>query len=277
MSWWCTATKAPWTWSWKPYPGVWLLFGGLLVAYLVSVRRHAAGAEQPDPRQGRRTLWFVLGIVVLWVASDWPIGLLGASYLASAHMAAYMLYTLVAAPLLLLGTPAWMFDAVADRLRLWPVLIRLSHPVVAGIVFNVVLIGGHSPVAVDTLRATQFGSFALDMLWLVSGLVLWIPICAPSPLLAGRSYPVKMIYLFLAAGGLPLIPGGFLTFASFPLYRTYELAPRVFDGLSAESDQQLAGAIMKVGNLPIVWPVIFVMFARWALVDGAPDRDPVTA
>ncbi len=36
------------------------------------------------------------------------MGTLGAGYLASVHMAQYLLYTLVAAPLLMLGTPEWM-------------------------------------------------------------------------------------------------------------------------------------------------------------------------
>jgi hypothetical protein len=89
-----------------------------------------------------------------------------------------------------------------------------------------------------------------------------MPVVSPLNELRHPSYPVKMIYLFLAGGVLPMIPGGFLTFSDEPLYRLYELAPRV-DGFSALSDQQLAGAIMKVGNVPIIWPVIWVMFSRW--------------
>ena len=48
----------------------------------------------------------------------------------------------------------------------------------------------------------------------------------------------------------------------YPLYRTYELAPRVAN-FGALEDQQLAGAFMKVGNIPIIWAVIAVMFVRW--------------
>jgi len=42
-----------------------------------------------------------------------------------------------------------------------------------------------------------------------------------------------------------------LTVAGFPLYATYELAPQ-FYGLDAATDQQMAGLIMKFGNIHIV-------------------------
>ena len=71
-----------------------------------------------------------------------------------------------------------------------------------------------------------------------------------------------MTYLFLAMGIVPAVPAGFLTFASFPLYATYELAPRVH-GLAADTDQQMAGLIMKLGGIPIVWGTIAVMMVKW--------------
>jgi putative membrane protein len=102
----------------------------------------------------------------------------------------------------------------------------------------------------------------MDAVWLLSGLVLWTPIASPLPELKPASYPVRMVYLFLAGGVMPMFPGGFLTFSGTPLYSLYELAPRV-GGFSALGDQQLAGAIMKVGNIPIIWPVIYAMFHHW--------------
>jgi putative membrane protein len=134
----------------------------------------------------------------------------------------------------------------------------------AGLTYNVVLIATQTPLVVDALRPNPIGSMLLDAIWLLGGLILWMPIVSPLHELRMSSYPGKMAYLFLAAGALPLIPGGFLTFSSYPLYSIYELAPRVFDGLSALDDQQLAGAVMKVGSLPIIWPVIFVLFVKWA-------------
>jgi len=190
----------------------------------------------------------------------------------------YMLYTLVAAPLLVLGTPEWMARRVAERFRIYRTLRFLARPVVAAIAFNVVLLVTHTPIVVDNVRTTQLGGFALDLLWLASGVILWQPLISPLPELIHKSFPVRMVYLFLAAGVFAMIPGGFLTFSSFPLYRTYELAPRIQD-FGALSDQQLAGAIMKIGNIPIVWTVMAVLFFRWATVerDGPPARKPLNS
>ena len=134
----------------------------------------------------------------------------------------------------------------------------LARPLLAGVLANAVLVATHAPVTVDTFRANQLGSFALDLVWLAGGIVMWLPVCGPITE-ARPSYPARSIYLFLAAGLVPMVPGGFLTFADFPLYRTYELAPRV-DGIRPIEDQQFAGALMKVGNLPLIWPIIGSMF-----------------
>ena len=210
----------------------------------------------------KRILSFVAGVALLWIASDWPVGLLGASYLASVHMLQYMIYTLGAAPLLLLGIPEWMARRILGKLRLYRTVKFLSRPLIAGVLFNVILIGTNAPVVVDSVRSSQFGSFALDMTWILSGLLLWLPICSTIPEISGRSYLVKIVYLFLAAGTLPMVPGGFLTFADYPLYRTYELAPRVAN-FGALEDQQLAGAFMKVGQHPDHLGGDPVMFLRW--------------
>ncbi len=270
MQFWCSALKEPWSWAWRPYVGVWILCLGLLTAYAVAVRRrrHTNPAE---PDAGKRALWFALGVLAIWVASDWPVGLLGSSYLSSVHMAQYMLYTLAAAPLLILGVPEWMARRLLGKLRLYRTVRFLARPLVAAVLFNVILIATNVPLVVDALRASQVGSFGLDMTWLLSGFILWMPICCAIPEISGRSYPVKMVYLFLAAATVPMVPGGFLTFADHPLYATYELAPRVM-GFSALNDQQLAGAFMKVGNIPVIWSVIAVMFVRWWKQERASDE-----
>ena len=277
MTWWCVASKSPWEWAWKAYPGVWLSVLALALPYAVSVRRRARSGAGTVP--GRTLAAFAGGVAALWIASDWPIGTLGAGYLASAHMLQYFLYGFVAAPLLLLGTPEWMARRILGRLRLYRLTRTIAAPLYAGVIFNAVLLVTHSPLAVDNLRTTQAGSFAMDVVWLVSGLILWLPIVSPLPELKPTSYPVRMVYLFLAGGVMPMFPGGFLTFSSTPLYGLYELAPRV-EGWSALSDQQAAGALMKVGNIPIIWPVIFVLFHRWYTEErkgAAPAQFPAAA
>lgn len=269
VDWWCTATKEPWSWEWRAYPGIWMAVALLAVPFLLSLRRHRT--ETGERGITTRQKWqYGGGVVVFWLATDWPVGTLGAGYLASVHMLQWMLYTSVVAPLLLLGTPEWMAERFVARLRLDAVLRRISRPLVAGVFFNVVLVITHAPFVVDRLRVSAAGSIALDVAWVVSGLIVWLPIISPIRSLRSRSYPIKIVYLFLAMGVLPMIPGGFLTFATYPLYAIFELAPRA-TALSAANDQIIAGLLMKIGSIPVIWPVVGVMFVRWARQESAED------
>src|SRR5690606_11528064 len=78
----------------------------------------------------------------------------------------------------------------------------------------------------------------------------------------------RMVYLFMATAVVAVIPASFLTFSTTPVYALYELAPRV-TALTAREDQQIAGIIMKLATVPVVWTTIAVMWFRWAKQEGA--------
>lgn len=262
ISWWCTALARPWTWQWIPYPGIWVASILPLVAYGRSVRKHAGETDR------KKAVQFVAGVVAFWVASDWPLGTLGAGYLASAHMTQFLLYTLVAAPLMLLGTPEWMARRLTRRLRVERLTVWFGHSLVAtAITYNAILVSTHAPGTVQVLRNSQLGSFAMDVIWILAGIILWLPVI--SPLREGRAASAwaKMAYLFVTTSVVAVIPASFLTFTSTPIYGIYELAPRVWS-LTAVEDQQLAGIIMKIATIPIVWSTIAVLWFRWSATEA---------
>lgn len=254
MTWWCSATGELWTWSWRAYPGVWVLVGVLFFWYWRALQR--PGGLRVSP-------WFLAGLLCIWAALDWPIGALGAGYLVSVHTVSYILLALVAPPCLILGVPAALQTAAWDHPR-WGRLLRLTNrPWFALTAFNIALFATHVPQVVDTLMASQLGAFVIDLTWLGGGLALWWPVMANEPGGTPMRRPLKLAYLF-ASTLPPIIPSAFLTFAEYPLYATYELAPRVFPVLTAQQDQQVAGLLMKlVGDLP-VWFAFGVIFFRWA-------------
>ncbi len=210
------------------------------VAYAVAMRhrRRTQGLTRHDRRA---IVWFSLGLAVFWVASDWPLATLGGAYLLSVHVVIYMLYTFGAAPLLLLGVPRWMADRMLARLHGAAMVSALAVPWIAGLQINAVLVLTHLPPVVDTMRASQLGSFALDVIWMVSALVAWLPVASPRTEDRIESPIYTCVYLFLAFQLFPMLPGSLITFAGLPVYRVYELAPRI-GSWSAISDQQLAGA-----------------------------------
>jgi cytochrome c oxidase assembly factor CtaG len=146
-------------------------------------------ATRPPARQ---KVLFVAGVLVLWAASDWPLGALGAGYLASAHMTQFVLYSVVATPLIMLGLPEPMFAAMLAKLRLTSVFRILALPLVAALVFNITMVATHAPPTTDLLRSSQIGSFVMDILWIVAAVVLWLPVISPVRSLRMRSYPGMM-------------------------------------------------------------------------------------
>jgi cytochrome c oxidase assembly factor CtaG len=202
-------------------------------------------------------------LATIWLALDWPLGAL-AGYLTSAHTGQLILLSLVAAPLLLLGL-APRLATLADRR--W---IRIAaHPLTAFAGYNLILMVTHIPAVIDGLMPFQWGSFLIDLAWLVMGGFLWWPVIAPAPI-RRLTPPLQMLYLFIQT--IPAIfPAAFLTFADYPLYRLYELAPRVTPTLTPWYDHQLAGLLMKVVGDPLVWVGIAIIFFRWANAERRAD------
>jgi putative membrane protein len=254
MQWWCAAQGIPWTWSWQPYPGVWAFCLGL-AAIWARMRVRWPGAEET---KGRAAI-FLAGVATLWIALDWPVGALGAGYLASVHMVQYLLIALVAPPLLLIGTPRGAYAALVSG-PLGGFVRTLTHPIVSMTTFVSIMGVTHWPWLVDTWMATQLGSFGLDLLWLFSGIVFWWPVSAPAPARDWLTDGTRIGYLIIAT----LVNTGvfaYLAFTELPLYATYELAPPV-GTISSRDDQLVAGLLMKVGGAPIIWTAITILFFR---------------
>lgn len=262
MQWWCVAQNVPWTWEWQAYPGVWLFVGALAGGYAWLHRRFGRTRAATEAGAGgfRARAWaFATGLALLWAALDWPIGALGASYLASVHMVQFLLISMIAPPLLLLGVPAAAYHRLETRTG--PGLRVFTHPLVTLGLFLVMLSFTHWPPVVDTWMATQVGSFGIDMLWLAGGVVFWWPVVAPVPEREWVGAPVKMGYLIVAT----ILNTGvfaYLTFSALPLYATYELAPPV-GLLSARDDQIVAGLLMKIAGAVVLWTAVSIIFFRW--------------
>jgi len=241
--------------AWHTHPDAWALMGAIELGYLLMVRR------QPT-RTPRRQVWlFSAGVAVLWLASDWPIHDLAEKYLYMAHMVQHLLITLVAAPLLLIGTPAWLARDVLKRTRLLPAVKFLARPVPGLIQFNLILVLSHWPVIVDGTLRNHPLHFVAHAVLLLSALLMWMVVFSPLPEVPQARPPTKMLYLFLQTI-VPTVPASFLTFGSTPLYHFYEHVPRLY-GISALTDMQMSGLIMKIVGGFYLWTVIAVIFFRW--------------
>ncbi len=246
--------------AWHPHPSVWLVLGGIWVAYLVAVRRHRTVAgELPDRR--RRTTLFSLGMACLWLGADWPVHDLAEGYLYSVHMTQHLLFTLVAPPLLIAGMPAWMWRDILRPRWLFLAFRFLTRPIVALILFNGLLLFTHWPEVVEASVRSELTHFTLHVLLFGSAIVMWWPVMSPLVELPALTPPAQMMYLF-AQSLAPTIPASFLTFGRTLLYPVYGTFPRIW-GISALNDQLIAGLLMKLVGGFILWGFVATIFFRW--------------
>lgn len=277
VGWWCSKSDRAWSWSPQPYIGAWVILVAVLaVAGWWRLRgRHqeaeldARAAEgltvgsgpYPSSPAGR-TVAFAFGLVGLWACLDWPLATLGAGYLATAQMVRQILMVMVVSPLLLFATPADLATRVVGWGRRLAVLRFVARPRFAVPFAALSLIAVNSPAVVDPLLRTPYGAFGMDLVWISAGFVLWMPVQCPHPGVKRLVGPAALTYLILQSV-VPVLPGFFMTWADFPIYSTYELAPRAIAGFDAVNDQQAAAAVLQVGGMVLLWLQIAFRFLHW--------------
>lgn len=250
------------TLPWHSHPDVWALVAVLGGGWWYAVRRLGPLLNIAGPAATRRqAISFYAGLAVLWGVSDWPFHDIAERYLFMFHMLEHMGIALIAVPLLIMGTPAWLMRHLLGGPRTVRVLRPLLRPLPAFFIANLVFVGLHWPQAVRVMLTSGWAHFLIHGGLLVSAFVMWMPVLSPIRELPRLRPPLAMSYLF-AHSLLPTIPASFLTFGREPLYPLYAAAPRLW-GIDVMTDQTVAGLIMKLGGGAILWGTIAVMWFRW--------------
>jgi len=234
---------------------VWLLILTLAAGYVWAVRRRGPGSASR-----KEIALFSAGLLMLWAGADYPVHDLSEGYLFSVHMVQHMVFSLIAPPLLLMGTPRWLLSALVSP----PAVLRaarfLTRPMVALIAFNVFVAVSHWPSLVDASLRSEPLHFGLHFFLVVTSFMMWSPVVGRVEELPRLSPPAKMLYLFLQSV-LPTVPASFLTFAERPIYHFYETVPHPW--IDALTDNRIAGLTMKLGGGALLWGIIAVLFFKW--------------
>ncbi len=229
-----------------------------LVAFAYLRAATTLSQKMPDQLPAWRRGAFVVGLATFWLAYSARLSQLTHTLL-TAHMVQHLLFVLVAAPLLLLGSPLLVLAGsrlgvdAQERATTPPWLARaarrITHPAFAGVAMVAVTLGWHIPVlfalamrspAVHALEnATFFGS----------GLLFWWPVIEPWP--ARAQWPRWTIPLYLLGSDMPVsVLSAYLAFCGHVVYPAYLHAPRSFP-ISPLDDQVAAAMLMWIAMLVV--------------------------
>jgi cytochrome c oxidase assembly factor CtaG len=189
------------------------------------------------------------------------------------------LLLLVVPPLLLMGIPDWLAQAILDRPLLARVERLLARPLLALFLYLATIWVWHLPALYDAAVLNEGIHILEHLLFLVTATIFWWPILAP--VTACRMDPMLALFYLFAAGAANSVLGIILTFAPVDIYPIY-LSPldslgalpliRQQWGLTRAVDQQVGGLLMWVpGMLAYLFGAIAEL-ARWY---GTPEEDVV--
>lgn len=245
------------------------LLAGVLIGVLGlsrSIGRLLHPRADDPPLPARQLGWLVGGLAMLWLALASPLHHLGEHHLVSAHVLQHLLIVLVAAPMLLLGTPRWLAELGLRPRGVPAVLAALTRPWFAGSLLAVVVVAAHAPGVLDASTSVPALHAAWHLALVLAALLAWVPVLSPVPALLPRLVPpVRAVYV-LALSLVPTVPASLLTLAGGAVYPAYELAVRP-GALGAADDVRLAGALAKVGGGVLLWTVAAAVFFRWTAAE----------
>lgn len=248
----------------RPPPGAWTFDPTVYAGLLLLLLGYAALARRtPGYRRARGVFW-LLGVVTIWVGLETPIDVLSDFYLQSVHMAQHVLIGIIAPPLLLLGlTPAmagWLARSV-------PGLRWATEPVQAQVIFGIVMLGWHLPVLYDLTLANESIHVFEHLTFMAGGFLYFWPVVGATAAQSRWKLGEFGRIVYLIVGTFPQDTVGLiLTFARHPFYEFYVQVPRVAPSLDPLSDQVLAGIVLmgagKISYLVAMLKIFFQWLAR---------------
>lgn len=131
---------------WSP----WFMLSLILVgaAYLLITGPLRDRFTKSEPVKVGQKILFLTGLFVFYIAKGSPLFLLS-HLMFSMSMLSMALAYLLAVPLLILGTPSWLFSLFMERRRIKPIISFLMKPLITLLCFNALFSFYHMPYIHD--------------------------------------------------------------------------------------------------------------------------------
>jgi putative membrane protein len=230
-------------------------------------RQHPSD-DSASPTAAQRATFYGALALIFFSLNGW-LHDLSDGYLFSAHMVQHLVLTLVAPPMLIMGTPGWMLRPALQWRGVGPVARWLTAPAHCFVVFNVVLAAWHLPPMYEYAMAHHPVHIVQHLCFMTAAVLMWWPVLSPLPELPRLSYPGQMLYLFLLSIPMSLV-AICIGYSGHVLYPWYASAPRIW-GITPMEDQIIGSLIMWIPGGLFFFAIISVVFFRWQQVDGSDD------
>ena len=241
------------------------VYAGLVALFL----GHAWLASTVTDAERKHTLYFGLGLIVLWLALETPLDTISDYYLDSVHMLQHVLLGFVAPPLMLLG----LSPAMAGRIARVPGVRAVTEPVPALVIAGLVMVVWHIPVLYDATLYSGSLHVLEHVMFIAAGVLMYWPIIeATSAQARWRMSPgAQLLYMLVATlpqDGVALA----LIFSRVPFYEYYTHAPRLVASLTPVIDQTVAGAVLMILGKATLAVAAIAVFTRWFGAEHRADQ-----
>lgn len=235
---------------------------GFAYVYLYALRARTL-AQERRPVETWRIVSFVSGVVLAVGVQVGPLDTLADTLLA-AHMIQHILIGDIASLLIVLGLTGPVIQPLL-HIRFTRPLRKLAHPLVALALWALDLYAWHLPlfyqlaIRHDLVHALEHACF----LWF--GTLLWFALIGPLPKPAWFAGWGALGYI-IAVRFIGAVLGNVLIWAQTVFYPVYN-ASDAARGLSALSDQNIAGGVMMIEEMILTTVLLGWLFYRFARQD----------
>jgi putative membrane protein len=266
------------SWQWEPLVlGSALLLLILFAQAFIRLRRRG----RHDLAGWGRVPLFLLGLGLGTCALVSPLDAIGEEYLISAHMLQHLLIgdiapalvlVAVRGPLLFFLVPPFALRRLAHIVPLRRALAWLLRPAVSFGIWALALGLWHVPAAYDSVLSHQWAHDLEHLSFIVGGTLVWAQLIDPA-----RRHELSRnervgFAIGVFAGGQVLAYAMALSTSAF--YPAYANQPERLFGLSALTDQKLAGVLMMVEQAAALGIFAWFAFGRAARKASAARRLP---
>jgi putative membrane protein len=251
-----------------------------LIYVLPAAVLYALGSRRPGRPTALQATAFYTGLVSIVIAVDSPIDAYS-DELLWVHMLQHIILLTVAPPLILLGRP-WptMWRALPRSARSVGArevarspLRALGKPLAAWILFNGAIVVWHIPYLYDLTERNGLVHAAEHASFFFFGLLFWARVIDNGPLRPRLGWPARIAYI-VGAMIVGWVIAIVFVIAPEPIYQHYADLPSRPGGISALTDQQLAGGMMWVGGSIAYTIALLIVLYKWVAPEP-PPREPV--